>query len=1055
MAQMENNGQEVNLVFNNTIKNLDKLKEYETSLSNIKNIVSKFPKNFGLINDKTQNQVQNINNALDQTGKSLNKIGSATKLAFSYTTLREFGRMLSRVTKKISSLIGLSSDYLEDINLFQVAFDNNYNSAEKFINKLTEMYGLDEAWLTRTVGIFKQLSNAMNLSTEQGTKLSTLLTQMSVDISSLYNVDINRASSILQSALAGQTKPIRGATGADITQGTLQQTLNELELDTTVAKLSYAEKRLLIIISLTRQVKESTGDWGRTLESPANQTRILGEQWTRFSRALGNVFLPIAKTVLPWLNAILMVLTEILSTIATLFGYNVEDFDYFTGIDDSVLDLQSDLDSTSNSVEKLKRGLRSFDKLNNITTPTPTTSVGGAGGMGSINPKLMEAFNKAFEDYNNTLEEVQMKATKIRDKIMEWLGFTKEINEETGKVSFKFDHITYGTILGALAGLTLIGGSLANVFRVLGKIGKVLGVGKVAGVGAGTGSILGTIFSIAGGLLGIIGYISSIKTEMNKLNTYDYKTSWSEELLNRFDGTRFGKKIGEMLDQVLPAKRKTVVFDASISNETKKKIQEIYDSALELDDVLSKIDFGNKIITDKDIKNIQKKLKSISSSIINELDSDKNKSLENINLMKATLSDNDYNELMGKIDKYYSDRKTKVEDNEKQILDIISKANSENRALTKEEMTTISSLRTQILDEGLNAMSKTDEEYEKLRIRINENINTNQLEQASNYIKTAIKTRDTAIKTAEEQYEGIVLEAERLKKAGVINEDEYNKMIDGAKKTKEETIQNANDQYDEIVRITKEKLGENGKYIDTHTGEIKSKWQMSLEDMITETAIKGAGLLAKIQEKSQKIKDWWNENMSKYFTKEFWSKKGEDMKAGLSDSIANLKTKFEETWNKIKTWWQNNVAYYFTKDYWQRKFDFSSINIKTPHISWQEGGASASGVLKKLLETLNLPTSLPKMKVSWYENGGLPPVGQLFVANERGAELVGNIGGQSFVANQNQVVDLLDRKLANANTGIQNATFIVQVGSEEIGKVVLKDLQKMAKSNGKPITIGA
>ena len=89
-----------------------------------------------------------------------------------------------------------------------------------------------------------------------------------------------------------------------------------------------------------------------------------------------------------------------------------------------------------------------------------------------------------------------------------------------------------------------------------------------------------------------------------------------------------------------------------------------------------------------------------------------------------------------------------------------------------------------------------------------------------------------------------------------------------------------------------------------------------------------------------------------------------------------------------------------------------------------------------------------------FANGGLPPVGQLFVANERGAELVGNIGGQSFVANQNQVVDLLDRKIANANTGIQNATFVVQVGSEQIGKVVLTDLQKMAKSNGKPITIG-
>jgi hypothetical protein len=73
---------------------------------------------------------------------------------------------------------------------------------------MTEMYGLDEDWLTRTTGIFKQLSNAMKLSVEQGTKLSKIMTQMSLDISSLYNLDVSKGSSVLQSALAGQTRPI-------------------------------------------------------------------------------------------------------------------------------------------------------------------------------------------------------------------------------------------------------------------------------------------------------------------------------------------------------------------------------------------------------------------------------------------------------------------------------------------------------------------------------------------------------------------------------------------------------------------------------------------------------------------------------------------------------------------------------------------------------------------------------------------------------------------------------------------------------------------------------
>ena len=85
--------------------------------------------------------------------------------------------------------------------------------------------------------------------------------------------------------------------------------------------------------------------------------------------------------------------------------------------------------------------------------------------------------------------------------------------------------------------------------------------------------------------------------------------------------------------------------------------------------------------------------------------------------------------------------------------------------------------------------------------------------------------------------------------------------------------------------------------------------------------------------------------------------------------------------------------------------------------------------------------------------GGMPQVGQMFIANEKGPELVGQIGGKSFVANQNQMMDLIDKKLQNSG-GIKNATFIVQVGNKEIARQVITDLQGMAKDNGKPITIG-
>lgn len=294
---------------------------------------------------------------------------------------------------------------------------------------------------------------------------------------------------------------------------------------------------MVTIVSLTRQLSEATNDFGRTIESPANEMRILNEQWERLSRAIGNLFMPILAKILPYLNAILMVLTEIINTVATLFGFNTDDYDYFSGIADSVLDLEEGLDGASESAKKLKQGLRGFDKLNVITTPTSGSTGLATGGTGSVDPKIWEAFNDAFDKYNSKLENVQMKATKIRDTIMEWLGFTKEIDDVTGDVSFKFDHITGGTVLGALGvggfifsgiktiynilkkiGLINFGSKIKKIYTLLGKLGTKLGIGGISS----TVTIAGIIAFIVTKTISIVDQVKKLADAIknNKLSDF-------------------------------------------------------------------------------------------------------------------------------------------------------------------------------------------------------------------------------------------------------------------------------------------------------------------------------------------------------------------------------------------------------------------------------------------------------------------------------------------------------------------------------------------------------
>lgn len=187
---------EVSIKFNNKVTGEKKLEKYKNTLSQINSILN------GL-NLGTVKQLESSASDIGSIDKNVTNISKKVGTAFNFMAINKY----AAAVKKLGSVISLTSkqsfDYLENFNLFQVAFNGNYNSAERFINKMSEMYGLDESWLTQTVGKFKQLSNAMQLTAETGEKVSTLLTQMSLDISSLYNVDIERAASTLSSAMAG------------------------------------------------------------------------------------------------------------------------------------------------------------------------------------------------------------------------------------------------------------------------------------------------------------------------------------------------------------------------------------------------------------------------------------------------------------------------------------------------------------------------------------------------------------------------------------------------------------------------------------------------------------------------------------------------------------------------------------------------------------------------------------------------------------------------------------------------------------------------------------
>lgn len=376
--------------------------------------------------DISQN-AKKFKNDMAEAESSSKSIAKNITNAFKSSGLISFIGSIKELTSIMLDSSQAQSDYVENLNLLDVAFGDTSKNAEHFIDTLSGHIGLDESALTRQLGVFRQMSNAMGYTSETADLLSMNLSKLQLDMASLYNLSFEQSGNALESALTGQVKTIRALTGADITQATLQQFALAHGIDESVNSMSRAEKTLLIYMSLEDQMAEANGDLSRTINSVSNQTKIFHEQITIAGRQIGGFFIPILKTLLPILNGILMAFNAIVKMIMTLFGIDAKSLEDEFGVATGGLnDLEEGLNAVDKASKNAKKSLRGFDKLNNITTPSTSGSSGVGGSGAGINSKILDM----LDEYNLHLDEMMNKAKQISEQIMRWLGFSRDVNGE-------------------------------------------------------------------------------------------------------------------------------------------------------------------------------------------------------------------------------------------------------------------------------------------------------------------------------------------------------------------------------------------------------------------------------------------------------------------------------------------------------------------------------------------------------------------------------------------------------------------------------------------------
>ena len=113
--------------------------------------------------------------------------------------------------------------------------------------------------------------------------------------------------------------------------------------------------------------------------------------------------------------------------------------------------------------------------------------------------------------------------------------------------------------------------------------------------------------------------------------------------------------------------------------------------------------------------------------------------------------------------------------------------------------------------------------------------------------------------------------------------------------------------------------------------------------------------------------------------------------------------------------------------------------------------------MKTVLETLKLPTTIPKLKVEWYATGGFPTTGQLFIAREAGPELVGTMGNRTAVVNNEQIVEAVSQGVYKAVSSAlgskdgESLNLTVKIGENTITDLIVEDIRRKNRISGKTI----
>lgn len=394
--------------------------------------------------------------------------------------------------------------------------------------------------------------------------------------------------------------------GIDITNATLQTYAYELGVEKAVSEMTQAEKQQLRIIAILDQSRVAWGDQANTINSLANQMRILENNTEEISLVFGQLFVPLMEQALPIVNGLTGAIKNLMTNIAGILGIKINVSSAGQGvasdIEQEMLDAEDATGNASDALKEYKNQMMGFDeaqKLNDTeANATLNTNLGDTIDLEEEILKATDEYEKFWEQAYQSMENKAEKWTKyfsgffgtvedifkdiqLGDYLSLGIDISQTAEDFTKTLSNMIKKISWDD-LGENVGKFLTG-SISKSFSMMGSI-----TGLAVEVGKGIASFLGkaiqniNFLQIAGGL--IYGLGSSI-IEITK-GGFDIFNSF----LGLTNGSEFFEIDASISTNLKEAKEDYDLIMESIREQNKNLVLGSSVKYSYLDDLLSKFE---------------------------------------------------------------------------------------------------------------------------------------------------------------------------------------------------------------------------------------------------------------------------------------------------------------------------------------------------------------------------------------------------------------------------------------------------------------------------------